>query len=142
MDLAYLQKMPQTEFHERRQRLFAQMQDNSALIVFTESEKRRNSDCDYLFRPDSYFWYLTGFAEPKSALLLVKTADKQESVLFLREKDPLMETWNGRRLGLAAAPAALLIDEAYDIENLQGVLAKIGKFNRLLLRRGAAKLGR
>lgn len=124
MDLAYLQKMPQTEFHERRQRLFAQMQDNSALIVFTESEKRRNSDCDYLFRPDSYFWYLTGFAEPKSALLLVKTADKQESVLFLREKDPLMETWNGRRLGLAAAPAALLIDEAYDIENLQGVLAK------------------
>ncbi|EFM88063.1 Xaa-Pro aminopeptidase [Actinobacillus pleuropneumoniae serovar 2 str. S1536] len=72
MDLAYLAELPREEFVERRNRVFEQMQDNSALVVFTETEKRRNSDCDYLFRPDSYFWYLTGFAEPKSALLLIK----------------------------------------------------------------------
>ena len=84
MDLAYLQKLPQEEFHTRRQRLFEQMQDNSTLIVFTETEKRRNNDCDYLFRPDSYFWYLTGFAEPKSALVLLKKAGQCESLIFLR----------------------------------------------------------
>lgn len=94
MDLTYLQKLPQEEFTQRRQRVFEQMQDNSAFIVFTETEKRRNSDCDYLFRPDSYFWYLTGFAEPKSALLLLKKAGQCETLLFLREKDPLMETWH------------------------------------------------
>lgn len=124
MDLTYLQKMPQSEFTARRQRVFAQMQDNSALIVFTETEKRRNNDCDYLFRPDSYFWYLTGFAEPQAALLMLKTAGQCQSIIFLRKKDPLMETWNGRRLGVEAAPQALEMDEAYDIADIQGEFAK------------------
>ncbi|MDG6233214.1 Xaa-Pro aminopeptidase [Glaesserella parasuis] len=124
MDLAYLQKLPQEEFHTRRQRLFEQMQDNSTLIVFTETEKRRNNDCDYLFRPDSYFWYLTGFAEPKSALVLLKKAGQCESLIFLRKKDPLMETWNGRRLGIEVAPQTLNVDQAYDIDDIQTILAE------------------
>ncbi|MDH2923890.1 Xaa-Pro aminopeptidase [Nicoletella semolina] len=124
MDLAYLQKMPLSEFSARRSRLFEQMQDNSALIVFTETEKRRNNDCDYLFRPDSYFWYLTGFAEPQSALLLIKRTGQCETVLFLRKKDPLMETWNGRRLGVEQAPRQLNVDEAYDITDIQTIFAK------------------
>ncbi|KMK51741.1 proline aminopeptidase P II [[Actinobacillus] muris] len=124
MDLTYLQKLPQAEFSARRQRLFEQMQDNTALIVFTETEKRRNSDCDYLFRPDSYFWYLTGFGEPQAALLLIKTAGQCRSLLFLRSKDPLMETWNGRRLGVENAPTALAIDEAFDIADIETVFAK------------------
>lgn len=124
MDLTYLDKLPQQEFSQRRQRVFDQMQDNSAFIVFTETEKRRNSDCEYLFRPDSYFWYLTGFAEPKSALLLVKKAGQCETILFLREKDPLMETWNGRRLGTTAAVQTLHIDQAYDIGEIQSILVK------------------
>lgn len=124
MDLTYLQKLPQIEFSQRRQQVFEQMQDNSAFIVFTETEKRRNSDCDYLFRPDSYFWYLTGFAEPKSALLLVKRSGQCETVLFLRANDPLMETWNGRRLGIEKATKLLDVDVAYDIENIEDELAK------------------
>ncbi|MCK3656981.1 Xaa-Pro aminopeptidase [Pasteurellaceae bacterium Macca] len=124
MDLAYLQKMPQGEFTARREKLFAQMQDNTALIVFTETEKRRNSDSEYLFRPDSYFWYLTGFAEPQSALLMVKKAGQCESFIFLRPRDPLLETWNGRRLGLERAPATLEMDQAFDIENIETVFAE------------------
>ncbi|QGM80816.1 Xaa-Pro aminopeptidase [Otariodibacter oris] len=124
MDLAYLQKLPDSEFIERRQRVFEQMQDNSALIVFTETEKRRNSDNEYLFRPDSYFWYLTGFAEPKSVLLLIKAAEKNESIIFLREKNPEMETWHGRRLGTIAAPQQLNIDEAYNIDDIDAIFAK------------------
>lgn len=124
MDLAYLAKLPQSEFTARRERVFAQMQDNSALVIFTESEKRRNHDCDYLFRPDNYFWYLTGFAEPQSALLLVKKAGKCESLIFLREKDPLMETWNGKRLGTAQAPAVLNVDQAVEIEQFPAKFAE------------------
>ncbi|HGO5814203.1 TPA: Xaa-Pro aminopeptidase [Mannheimia haemolytica] len=124
MDLAYLAKMPQEEFTERRERVFEQMQDNSALLVFTESEKRRNSDAEYLFRPDSYFWYLSGFAEPKSAVLLIKKEGKTESTIFVRKKDPLMETWNGKRLGVENAPKTLQFNEAFDIEEIETVLAK------------------
>ncbi|RRN03762.1 Xaa-Pro aminopeptidase [Bibersteinia trehalosi] len=124
MDLAYLAKLPQSEFTARRERVFAQMQDNSALVIFTESEKRRNHDCDYLFRPDSYFWYLTGFAEPQSALLLIKKAEQCESIIFLREKDPLMETWNGKRLGTAQAPAVLDVEQAVEIEQFSAKFAE------------------
>lgn len=124
MDLAYLAKMPQEEFTARRKRVLEQMQNNSALLIFTESEKRRNSDCDYLFRPDSYFWYLTGFAEPQSAILLVKQINKTESIIFVRKKDPFMETWNGKRLGVEEAPKTLQFNEAFDIEEIKTVLAK------------------
>ncbi|HGO5854240.1 TPA: Xaa-Pro aminopeptidase [Mannheimia haemolytica] len=124
MDLAYLAKMPQEEFTARRERVFEQMQDNSALLVFTESEKRRNSDSEYLFRPDSYFWYLSGFAEPKSVVLLIKKEGKTESTIFVRKKDPLMETWDGKRLGVENAPKTLQFNEAFDIEEIETVLAK------------------
>ncbi|MDD0824892.1 Xaa-Pro aminopeptidase [Mannheimia sp. AT1] len=124
MDLAYLAKMPQQEFTNRRESVFEQMQDNSALLIFTETEKRRNSDSEYLFRPDSHFWYLTGFAEPKSAMLLVKKEGKTESIIFVRKKDPLMETWNGRRLGIENAPNALQFNAAFDIDDIQHILAK------------------
>lgn len=124
MDLAYLAQMPRSEFNIRREKLFAQMPDNSALIIFTESEKRRNRDCDYLFRPDSYFWYLTGFNEPQAALLMQKNANHCETSLFLRPRDPLMETWNGKRLGIENAPNALEIAHAFDIAEINTVLAK------------------
>lgn len=124
MDLTYLAKMPQQEFTARRERVFAQMQDNSALLIFTETEKRRNNDSEYLFRPDSYFWYLTGFAEPKSAALLIKKAGQTESIIFVRKKDPLMETWNGRRLGIENAPSTLQFNAAFDIEDIENILAE------------------
>lgn len=124
MDLTYLAKLPQSEFTARRARVFEQMQDNSALVVFTETEKRRNSDCDYLFRPDSYFWYLTGFAEPQAVLLMTKKAGQCESTIFLRPKDPLMETWNGRRLGIEKAPSTLDVEQAVDIAEFSAKFAE------------------
>lgn len=124
MDLAYLATLPRSEYAERRQRVFEQMQDNSALIIFTETEKRRNNDCDYLFRADSYFWYLTGFNEPQAALLLIKRAGQCKSIMFLHARDPLMETWHGKRLGVEEAPATLQVDEAADIANIQAIFAK------------------
>lgn len=124
MDLAYLAHLPQEEYLARRERVLAQMQDNSALILFTETEKRRNNDCDYLFRADSYFWYLTGFNEPQAALLLIKRSEQTQSIMFLRPRDPLMETWHGKRLGVELAPEALQVDQAFDIAELQTVFAK------------------
>ena len=36
MDLAYMAELPKEEFFERRQRVLAQMQPNSALLLFSE----------------------------------------------------------------------------------------------------------
>lgn len=127
MELAYMAELPKEEFGERRTRVFAQMQPNSALLLFSEIEKRRNNDCTYPFRQDSYFWYLTGFNEPNAALLLLKTEQAEKAIIFLRPRDPLLETWNGRRLGVERAPQQLNVNEAYSIEDLATVLPKILK---------------
>ena len=127
MELAYMAELPKEEFGERRTRVFTQMQPNSALLLFSEIEKRRNNDCTYPFRQDSYFWYLTGFNEPNAALLLLKTEQAEKAIIFLRPRDPLLETWNGRRLGVERAPQQLNVNEAYSIEELATVLPKILK---------------
>lgn len=125
MDLAYLAQIPAQEFAERRAKLLDKMQDNSVLLVFSEIEKRRNNDCHYPFRQDSYFWYLTGFNEPSAVLALVKSAEQSQQILFLRQSDPIGEIWNGRRLGVENAPTTLGVDKAYAIDDIAPQLAKI-----------------
>ena len=127
MELAYMAELPKEEFGERRTRVFTQMQPNSALLLFSEIEKRRNNDCTYPFRQDSYFWYLTGFNELNAALLLLKTEQAEKAIIFLRPRDPLLETWNGRRLGVERAAQQLNVNEAYSIEEFATVLPKILK---------------
>lgn len=127
MDLAYMATMPQQEFIERRSKLFAQMQNNSALLLFSEVEKRRNNDCCFPFRQDSNFWYLTGFNEPNSALLLIKREEQQQTIIFVRPSDPLMEIWNGHRLGVTNATTKLLTDQAYAIDDFNEQFTKISE---------------
>ena len=123
-------------FVENRRRLLDALRGASAAaVVPTAVHKIRNHDAHYRFRPDSDFWYLTGFAEPDAALVLCPRAPapgttgsdskKPESVLFLRDKDREQEIWNGRRLGVAAAPAALGVDEARPIERLKDDLPSL-----------------
>ncbi|WP_109078881.1 Xaa-Pro aminopeptidase [Aggregatibacter kilianii] len=116
MDLAYMAALPTEEFAQRRAKVFEQMQDDSLFLVFSDIERRRNDGCDYPFRQDSYFWYLTGFNEPNAALLLRKQQGEQQAIIFLRPSDKLLEIWNGRRLGVEKAPQTLLVDSAYAME--------------------------
>ncbi|TDQ58101.1 aminopeptidase P [Mesocricetibacter intestinalis] len=126
-DLAYMAVMPQHEFSERRAKLAEQMQDNSVLLVFSEVEKRRNNDCSFPFRQDSYFWYLTGFNEPNAVLLIRKKQGQRQDILFLRPSDPLLETWHGRRLGVEKAAEKLALDQAYAIDEFEAVFARLSK---------------
>ncbi|URL02285.1 Xaa-Pro aminopeptidase [Avibacterium sp. 20-126] len=127
MDLAYLAQIPANEFVQRREKLLAQMADNSLAIIFSAQEQVRNNDNHYPFRQDSYFWYFTGFNEPDAILVLAKTAQHARTLLFLRPSDPLMETWNGRRLGVESAAAKLNLDEAYCIEDFAPQWQKISQ---------------
>jgi Xaa-Pro aminopeptidase len=56
----------------------------------------------YKYRQDSNFWYLTGFEEPHSAMILEKTSDAKghKMTLFTQGKDSHREKWEGARLAL------------------------------------------
>ena len=107
--------------------LKALTRDQIAAVIPTATVKVRNDDSDYRFRPTSDFWYLTGFGEPSSCLVLLPAQDSSSarSILFLRERDKEREIWDGRRLGVERAPAALGVDEARDIERLWDDLADL-----------------
>ena len=127
-------------FIEHRRRLLELLRvERAAAVVPTASPKIRNHDAHYRFRPDSDFWYLTGFAEPESVLVLAPriAASGPETVLFLRDKDREQEIWNGRRLGVAAAPEKLGVDEARPIERLaQDLPLLLEGFERIVYRTG------
>ncbi|MDT7929781.1 aminopeptidase P N-terminal domain-containing protein [Tepidimonas sp.] len=105
----------QSLYAQRRARLAAQLGDGGIAIIPTAPERMRNRDSEYLFRFDSYFYYLTGFTEPRAWLVL--TADGR-STLFCQPKDLEREIWAASRRGPAAAPAALGVDEAYPVDEL------------------------
>lgn len=106
-------------YQSRRARVVAQIGPRGLAIVPTAPEQRRNRDADFPYRFDSYFHYLCGFAEP-GAWLLMTGAGK--SIVFCQPKDVEREIWDGYRLGPQAAPAALGVDEAYALSELDARL--------------------
>ncbi|MDR6854312.1 Xaa-Pro aminopeptidase [Variovorax guangxiensis] len=98
------------------------MGSDAVAIIPTAPERPRNRDSDFLFRHDSYFYYLTGFTEPNAWLVLTSEG---HATLFCAPKDREREIWDGYRLGPEAAPAALAVEEAFSIEELDTRMPKL-----------------
>lgn len=110
------------EFKARRARLLNALPADSVVLLPSACHKVRNRDAEYPFRQDSDFFYLTGFKEDNALLVLSNKQGKQSCVLFCQAKNPEMELWTGKRLGIEAAPGALAVDSALDITSLDGKL--------------------
>src|SRR5689334_24337849 len=95
----------------RRLRLAQAMQAGVAVIP-TAPERIRNRDTHYPYRFDSHFYYLSGFAEPEAALVLVGGA-KPRTLLFCREKNEEREIWDSFRYGPEAARERFGFDAAH-----------------------------
>jgi Xaa-Pro aminopeptidase len=115
------------QFAERRARLFALMQPGAVAILPTAPQTARNSDTDYPYRHDSYFYYLTGFMEPDSVLVLVAARESQpaQAILFCRQKNLEREIWDGFRYGPDGARDAFGFDSAFPIEDLDTEMARL-----------------
>ena len=104
----------------RRDHLFAAIGDQIAILP-TAKEVARNRDTDYLYRHDSYFYYLTGFKEPESVMVLLG-GNERRAILFCREKNLEREIWDGYRYGPDAAREVFRFDEAHPIEKFKEML--------------------
>lgn len=83
-------------YQARRERVYDAIGHNVA-ILFAAPERTRSNDTEYPYRQDSYFYYLSGFTEPESIMIL--DGNKRQSMLLCRPKDFEMETWVGYRFG-------------------------------------------
>jgi len=83
----------------------------------------RNNDVEHDYRQDSDFFYLTGFDEPHS--LLVLDARERRTTLFVRARDRDREVWDGPRAGVEGAKQNFGADEAHAIGELDEKLPKL-----------------
>ena len=110
---------------QHRQALLAEMANNSIAVIPSAHLQQRNADADFTFRQDSDFFYLTGFTEDHSCLVLVKKDGQSQAHLFCQPKIKELEIWDGIRLGPDAAVDTLKVDHAYSIEDLDTKLPEL-----------------
>ncbi len=83
----------------------------------------RNSDVAHPFRQESHFYYLSGFDEPESFLVLAQG----KMILFVLPKDKEKEMWTGERYGIEGAKQVFGADEVYLIDELDKKLPELLK---------------
>ena len=83
------------------------MPKNSVAVFFSAPIRNRSNDVDYIFHQDPDFFYLTGWHQPHSVLIIYKNpqGDDQGSFnekLYIQERDQYKELWNGKRFSIEA----------------------------------------
>lgn len=136
------------EFHKgRREALRTLLPENSAAVFFNNPVKNRSNDTDFTYRPNSDFYYFTGFREPNSALIVFKTpltidGKSVNEIIYIQPKDPAKEQWDGERLGVDGVKKNLGFEHVYlysdflktpaiDLKQLKSVLSfDLGEIER------------
>jgi Xaa-Pro aminopeptidase len=114
--------VPRDEFARRRAQLMKLMGKDAIAIVPAAPIRHRNSDVEYAYRQDSDFFYLTGFGEPEAVAVLIPGRAQAEYVLFVRDRDPARETWDGRRAGPVGATRVYGADDAFPFADMDEIL--------------------
>jgi len=110
-----------SEFHkDRREALRESMPENSVAVFFANAVRNRANDVDYVYHQDPDFYYLTGYKEPNSVLVIFsenQTNEKGETyneLIYVQERDAVREQWDGIRLGVEGVKEKLGFDIAFN----------------------------
>ena len=123
-------------FSRRRERVRAGL-DDGVLLLPAGPVLYRSRDTEYPYRPDSELFYLTGVAEP-DAVAVLRSGGEGQFILFVRERDPEAELWNGERVGPDRARELYGADVVHPIGDLDGRLADLIAGSRTIYYRWGA----
>lgn len=103
---------------ERREAVRAKMPENSVAVVFNNPVKNRSNDVDYVYHPNTDFYYLTGLREPNAVLVIFSedrevNGQKVNEMIYVQPRDPRSEMWNGKRLGVDGVKEKLGFENVY-----------------------------
>ncbi len=107
----------QSIYKSRREAFMSKLNNGTAIFVGANA-------CKHKYRQDSNFYYLTGFKEPGSVLVLAPEHPEHKYVLFVRPRDKNQEIWTGKRAGIEGAKEEYCADSAYPINEIDNVLPK------------------
>ncbi|HLP27056.1 MAG TPA: aminopeptidase P N-terminal domain-containing protein [Candidatus Didemnitutus sp.] len=119
--------IPPHIYKERRERVLASMSPQNIAIVFSADVRNRQNDVDYEYRQNSDMLYLTGVPGPGATLLLVPRGIRIgqrtfREVLFIKERNPSREVWQGVSMGPAEAMEHLRIDTALPVVAMSAII--------------------
>ena len=117
-------------YKERRARVLTSMTSKNIAIIFSADVRNRQNDVDYEYRQSSDMLYLTGVSTPGATLLLaprgVVIGKKTfREILFIKERNPSKEQWQGVQMGPKEAMEHLQIDTALSSLMLSDVLDQL-----------------
>ncbi|CAK9439452.1 uncharacterized protein LODBEIA_P35650 [Lodderomyces beijingensis] len=118
------------EYFERRLKLASRLPDKSVLIIVGNTVKFSSGSVFYDFQQENDFYYLTGWLEPDSIMVLEKKGDhgRDEDValhLLVPPKDPQRERWEGAKSGLEGAYDFFNADYVEDVANASSYISKL-----------------
>ena len=116
----------QKEYEKRRKKFAKKLSVGSVALFLSALPKQRSNDTEYPYRQNSNFYYLSGFKEDNAALLFVKTKSATKTYFFVQKKEPQMELWTGKRLGVDAAKELFVYDDIFSIDELEEKLTAFG----------------
>ena len=127
------------EFHaSRREALRKIMPENSVMAIFAYPTRNFSNDVDYLYHQNPDLYYFSGYKEPDAVLFIFKepqTDDLGKSfkeLFFVQKKNPLHESWTGKRLGMEGAKEKLGIDMSFNGSDLKDYPIDFSKFKEVL----------
>lgn len=110
-----------TIYAERRTKVLKALGKSIAVLKGAPLQTR-SFDTEYAYRPDSDLYYLTGYADMGSAMILDPNNQDKPFTLFVLPRDPAKETWTGRRLGVDGSQAPYQADEVFAIDEFEKVV--------------------
>ncbi|QLL32348.1 hypothetical protein HG536_0C05170 [Torulaspora globosa] len=116
------------EYHERRMKLAKDLSPKSCAIITSNQVKYASGAVFYPFQQSTNFFYLTGWNEPDSVMVLEKPTNNLNDVVFhmiVPPKDSFTEQWEGFRTGVNGVKEIFNADEAAESTILPAYLAKI-----------------
>ena len=120
-----------------RERLYAQLQENSLLVLFAGVEVRKTNDEFYPFYTNRNFLYLTGLDQKELALIARKDGQGQVAEkVYILPPDWMAERWTGTRIKPNEATDLSGIQEIGYVADFEGDLHKLatsGNYQHLYL---------
>lgn len=129
--------IPSAFYKECRTELREQMPDSSVAVFFSAPVRNRSNDTDYPYHQHPQFYYLTGFTEANSLLLIFKLpiildGKSTNEILFIPPRIKERETWNGRRASLKEAENISGIETVLYSQSFNTINIKSTNFSKVL----------
>ena len=133
-------KISAGEFALRRAEFMKSIPSGSFALLVTNPLHQRSNDTDFPFRPNSYFWYLSGCEEQDSALLLAPdgvtvNGKSAKEILFVSDKSPQNETWTGVLMGPEKAKELLGVEMVLSNKSFAAVIGNLTQAKGALIER-------